>query len=581
LSQSVKSQYANLGVGQHKKEIWWVDWSGFTVANGATKTFTTAAGISVTIIFSNVNNNGSTAFLPSSISDFAGYNPFINLYEFATKDIKNAIYEYGYGGTISSFSISISATRNGVAIPISIVTSDAEACSVYEFNGFNTSGTNWNVFEYFSNSSMAFPVINCNTQNCQISNNIPFLGPTIGEVALLKTSSHTGTLNIDYVFNHGNSGRMAMTLGCLESYDMGDLPSSYGTAIHQINYGNINGCTKNVTTFQTDSLYLGNTKPDGEISDTIDDNISGFDEDCLSNNFPNYTGLGTYSLVIPAVNKTATNAYLTGWFDYNRNGIFDNNEFVAASVPSSVGTQYITLLWTGLPDTLLPPNGVADSTNFAFRFRISSIQSQTEVAKGFAIDGEVEDYYVRILGNTVLSTKLLDFNVKSIFNAALISWSTLKDVNCSSFNIQRSVMETSVSDEFKTIGTLASKGTGNYSFADNHLPATNNKFALYYRLEIVDKDGSKTYSEVKEIRLSQLTNKLINLFPNPAKGFATISCKGMKEVKIINSSGQEISQQKPRNDALFINTIQLPKGIYIVKAFMNNGEVKTEKLLVE
>ena len=34
-----------------------------------------------------------------------------------------------------------------------------------------------------------------------------------------------------------------------------------------------------------------------------------------------------------------------------------------------------------------------------------------------------------------------------------------------------------------------------------------------------------------------------------------------------------------RNDA--INTKQLIKGIYVVKAIMNNGDIKTEKLAVE
>ena len=96
-----------------------------------------------------------------------------------------------------------------------------------------------------------------------------------------------------------------------------------------------------------------------------------------------------------------------------------------------------------------------------------------------------------------LPVVLLSFNVSGFksFNGntnTLVSWETASEVNVGYFNVQRSTD----GNEFSTIGEVKAKGAGSYSYLDN----TNLTGIVYYRLEIVDKDGRKSYSEIRQLR---------------------------------------------------------------------------------
>ncbi len=48
-------QYADIGSGKLKNQIWWFDWNGFSFKEGTIRSFTTADGLTVKITFSNVS----------------------------------------------------------------------------------------------------------------------------------------------------------------------------------------------------------------------------------------------------------------------------------------------------------------------------------------------------------------------------------------------------------------------------------------------------------------------------------------------------------------------------------------------
>jgi Secretion system C-terminal sorting domain len=155
-------------------------------------------------------------------------------------------------------------------------------------------------------------------------------------------------------------------------------------------------------------------------------------------------------------------------------------------------------------------------------------------------------------------------------------WTTATEVNASHFNIQRSVN----AKDFETIGSVAAKGTGNYEYIDNRLPFTVG--TLYYRLQMVDKDGRIEYSIIKRVTLNekQETSSLV-LYPNPATSLVNISVADGKELFIINYLGQTIKHYNNITQQQTLNTQQMPKGIYTVKVVLNNGTIQTEKLIVE
>ena len=78
----------------------------------------------------------------------------------------------------------------------------------------------------------------------------------------------------------------------------------------------------------------------------------------------------------------------------------------------------------------------------------------------------------------------------------LLNWQTTNEIDVSHFNIQRSIN----GKNFTTIGKI-NASCCKYYFTDDKLPMTTDKLTLYYRLEIVDKDGSKQYSYVMVVNL--------------------------------------------------------------------------------
>ena len=74
------------------------------------------------------------------------------------------------------------------------------------------------------------------------------------------------------------------------------------------------------------------------------------------------------------------------------------------------------------------------------------------------------------------------------------------------------------------------------------------------------------------IDLSVIDN-LINIFPNPSKGYFTIkSSKKLDLIVITNAFGQEVMVVKPKTDNALIDLTNKPKGIYIVKLRLENQD---------
>ncbi len=181
--------------------------------------------------------------------------------------------------------------------------------------------------------------------------------------------------------------------------------------------------------------------------------------------------------------------------------------------------------------------------------------------------------------NVVLPLKFINYALRQAQGDKVEnSWITANEINVSHFNIQRS----SNGKDFVTIGTLKAndKNYNEYSFIDD----APNEGVNYYRIVSVDKDGKTSYSEVRIIEV-QGTKYELRLFPNPAKDVVNIECKeGIKEVKIIDCLGREISHFV-RNDGnihhLSLNIHHYPKGLYVVQVITKKGEVFNEKLVVE
>jgi len=388
------AQYADSGNGVLKNSVWWFNWNGFTLSNGASKTFTTTDGLNVTITFSNVS--GPTP-APATMNTWSGAVLHF-LYDFTDPNIRPALLSTSTTQSVA-FTMAITATRNGIPAPFTFCAADAEASlKPVENTTLITSGSNWNILEFFRNSPQTSnPLTGCGTQTLIITDTYePTALPgtqAIGQNPLMTTNAPvSGTLQVEVHMDRTARGGMAVAFGIFAPVDRGDLPSSYGLAQHRWVYASNDQCNYNPpfpSISQSAALKLGNVPGDADPASSLDDNATGVDEDALTT-FPDYTGSGNYSLDLPVTNTTGVNAYVSGWFDYDRSGTFEPGERVIVTVPPLATTAHLD--WTGLP-AKFTHGAVRD---FGFRFRISSDQAAVSSASSVATDGEVEDYLAHL-----------------------------------------------------------------------------------------------------------------------------------------------------------------------------------------
>ncbi|MDW7696026.1 T9SS type A sorting domain-containing protein (plasmid) [Flammeovirgaceae bacterium SG7u.111] len=136
--------------------------------------------------------------------------------------------------------------------------------------------------------------------------------------------------------------------------------------------------------------------------------------------------------------------------------------------------------------------------------------------------GKLSSYHMGLFGDiqgpaligddlAILPVELVDFDVASNQQISDIHWATASEWNFSHFELERS----SNGVDFIKIAKILSKGADgggdNYAYSDFN----SESGSVYYRLKIINQDGSFSYSKVISIANSFKNEGLVT-FPNPA-----------------------------------------------------------------
>ncbi len=79
------------------------------------------------------------------------------------------------------------------------------------------------------------------------------------------------------------------------------------------------------------------------------------------------------------------------------------------------------------------------------------------------------------------------------------------------------------------------------------------------------------------IKIEELKQSKLNLFPNPTTGKFKINIQDVKRILIINQSGEIIQENKEKTE---IDLSNFPKGIYFIKVIKEQGEL-VEKIILK
>ncbi len=166
-----------------------------------------------------------------------------------------------------------------------------------------------------------------------------------------------------------------------------------------------------------------------------------------------------------------------------------------------------------------------------------------------------------------LPVELLTFTGRPDNGDIILEWTTTEEVNSMHFEIQRS----SDGTNFENVGIVTAAGTAtiakNYRFVDRRL----NFDTYFYRLKIVDLDGSFEYSSLVSVTIKSKIEDL-QAYPNPTDDILHVDLynetAGHLQYDIYNLNGKKLKTaswyvQKGRNSRP-ISVLDLEPGMYIL-----------------
>jgi hypothetical protein len=171
-----------------------------------------------------------------------------------------------------------------------------------------------------------------------------------------------------------------------------------------------------------------------------------------------------------------------------------------------------------------------------------------------------------------LPVELLSFTGFQKDGKHLLNWKTSFEINTSHFEIEHSTNSQLFTSIAKIIANGNSNAILNYDFT-NQKPFIGNNF---YRLKLVDKDGSFIYSNI--ILLKVLSGYTISVYPNPTADILNINLGGNLQnkpilISLIDASGKIIMQKQvlQNNQNITLNVAHLPKATYSLLLINNEG----------
>jgi hypothetical protein len=175
-----------------------------------------------------------------------------------------------------------------------------------------------------------------------------------------------------------------------------------------------------------------------------------------------------------------------------------------------------------------------------------------------------------------LPVTLKNFSATKENTIAELTWQTTSETNSDRFEVEHSVNAKS----WNPISIVYAKGQSNalQSYQFTHASPVNGD--NYYRLKMIDTDGTFTHSRIEQVKFDLGFDVLI--YPNPVTETIHLQAADwskVKRVRILNNQGKALysSVNKPSQD---INARSLKPGLYFIKVMNTDGTETTRKIAI-
>lgn len=323
-----------------------------------------------------------------------------------------------------------------------------------------------------------------------------------------------------------------------------------------------------------------NTGNDGTI-DGISNSFTVGSSNITNVNFGiNHLPQSAINLQVIAGNPGGTvfTTVLPAWFAISNIGGYDNTQDYNGGVVSSIrilsfptntttikinGTAYTSSNWPAAGVTIPYTTGVGPTQPIL----LDPMNGNINVIIPFAAidNGGKEDITpgsVTLSYTSTLPVRIVSFTVQPQGGQVQLKWTVAEQLY-----IKEYVAETSTNGtDFTELATVPATASSAYSAVQARIPAGTN----FYRIRIVEFNGTYTFSETRRLNFSAISN--ISVFPNPVKeslhiNLAGAVTTGMVTIQISSVDGK-LQLQQQMNAASQAGTINLGKlapGLYIVR----------------
>ena len=112
-----------------------------------------------------------------------------------------------------------------------------------------------------------------------------------------------------------------------------------------------------------------------------------------------------------------------------------------------------------------------------------------------------------------LPVTLVNFTAAKTDAGTKLTWSTASEKNSAYFQVERSAD----AKNWTALTSVAAHGNSNIVNTYNFTDATTTTSLAYYRLKMVDIDGTSEFSKVISVQAANRVTTSVNVFPNPAQ----------------------------------------------------------------
>jgi hypothetical protein len=188
-----------------------------------------------------------------------------------------------------------------------------------------------------------------------------------------------------------------------------------------------------------------------------------------------------------------------------------------------------------------------------------------------------------------LPVKLLNINAKPLNKDVYVLWSTASEINSKGFIVERSFDK----KDFDYAGSVKASRNSNkklsYNFNDIGILSTTTSNIIYYRLKMVDQNGSFEYSNIVVVTIDKPEINQVNVSPNPFSTDLNITVlatsNGTASVAVYDISGAKVIDFKADlhegvNTINADNATSLKSGLYFMSVELN-GNRTMSKLIKE